>query len=86
MLMPLLFSNSLQTRRGIFQCEPILETLLIYYSSSRIMESPPTQDTGEGNRPVGALAMATAAVRHFEPTKGHSTHLSIRSNVLIRCI
>ena len=30
------------------------------------MESPPTEDPGEGNRPVGVLAMVAAAVSRFE--------------------
>lgn len=64
----LLLSDSvLQTRRGTFQSEPILETMLVYYSSSGIMESPPTKDPGEGSRPIGALAMVTAAVCHPIP-------------------
>ncbi|KAF9644454.1 hypothetical protein BDM02DRAFT_3131744 [Thelephora ganbajun] len=50
------------TRRGIFQLDPILETLLGYYSSSGIKEDPPTEDPGPGNRPLGILALATAAV------------------------
>lgn len=58
------FSNQpSQVRRGVFQCEPILETLLVYYSSYGIMRPPPTEDPEEGNRPIGALAMVTAAVR-----------------------
>ena len=36
--------------------------MLVYYSSSGIMESLPTEDPGEGNQPIGALAMVTAAV------------------------
>jgi len=38
-----------QTRRGVFQSDPILETLLSYYSSSSIMEEIPTEDPGPGN-------------------------------------
>jgi hypothetical protein len=53
------------TRRGVFQSDPILETLLSYHSSSGIMESPPTEDPGPGNRPIGVLALATAAVRYI---------------------
>ena len=55
--------HPIQTRRGVFQSDPILETLLSYYSSSGIMESLPTEDPGPGNRPLGVLALATAAVR-----------------------
>ena len=52
-----------QTRRGLFQSEPILGTLQVYYSAYGIMEDPPLKDPGVGNRPVGALALAAAAVR-----------------------
>jgi len=54
--------RSIQTRRGVFQSNPILETLLSYYSSSGIMETIPTEDPGPGNRPSGILALVTAAV------------------------
>ncbi|KAF9779254.1 hypothetical protein BJ322DRAFT_1113597 [Thelephora terrestris] len=50
------------TRRGVFQSDPILETLLSYYSSSGIMEAPTCEDPGVGDRPIGVLALATAAV------------------------
>ncbi|KAF9642059.1 hypothetical protein BDM02DRAFT_3194001 [Thelephora ganbajun] len=50
------------TRCGVFQSDPILETLLGYYSSSGIKEDPPTEDPGPGNRPLGILALATAMV------------------------
>ena len=52
-------------RRGVFQSDPILETLLSYYSSSGIMEPPPSEDPGPGNRPAGVLALVTAAIRHI---------------------
>jgi len=52
----------IQTRRGVFQSDPILETLLSYYSSSGIMELLPIEDPGSGNRPLGVLALVTAAV------------------------
>lgn len=59
---------STQTRRGVFQSEPILETLLLYYTSSwGIMEDPPTEDPGVGNRPLGILALVTAAVSDYTP-------------------
>lgn len=51
-----------QTRRGAFQSDPILETLLSYYASSGIMEPPPHEDPGVGNRPLGILALTAAAV------------------------
>ena len=51
-----------QTRHGLFQSDPILETLLGYYMSSGIKEDPPTEDPGPGNRPVGILALVTAVV------------------------
>lgn len=54
--------HSTQTRRGVFQSDPILETLLGYYSSSGVMEPPPTEDPGPGNRPLGILAVVSAAV------------------------
>ena len=54
-----------QTRRGVFQSDPILETLLSYYSSSGIMEPFPTEDPGSGNRPLGVLALVAAAVRYI---------------------
>jgi hypothetical protein len=41
-----------------------LETLLVYYSSFGIKESPPLEDPESGNYPVGALAIATTAVCH----------------------
>ena len=51
-----------QTRRGVFQSDPILETLLSYYSSSGIKEDPPSEDPGPNDRPLGILALVTAAV------------------------
>jgi hypothetical protein len=57
--------RSTQTRRGVFQSDPILETFLGYYSSSGVMESPPTEDPGPGNRPLGILAVVAAAVRYI---------------------
>lgn len=53
-----------QMRRGVFQSDPILETLLGYYSSSGIKEDVPTEDPGPGNWPLGVLALVTAAVSH----------------------
>jgi len=46
---PLLSERSIQTRRGAFQSDPILETLLSYYTASGIMEPPPLEDPGVGN-------------------------------------
>ena len=54
-------------RHGVFQSDPILETLLSYYSSSGIMEPIPAEDPGLGNQPLGVLALATAAVCHVLP-------------------
>ncbi|KAF9791047.1 hypothetical protein BJ322DRAFT_1104702 [Thelephora terrestris] len=59
------------TRRGVFQSEPILETLLVYYSSCGIMDATPVKDPGEGSRPIGALAMVAAAVE-----RAYRLHLS----------
>lgn len=39
--------------------------LLAYYSSFGIREPAPLEDPGEENRPIGALAMVTAAVSFF---------------------
>ena len=39
------------------------------------MESPPVRDPGAGNRPLGALAMVTAAVRCLEPIIHDSSYL-----------
>jgi len=71
--MPLLVSHPLtskhliQTRRGAFQSDPVLETFLSYYTSSNgIMELPPYEDPGIGNRPLGILALAAAAVRYIQ--------------------
>ncbi|KAF9778113.1 hypothetical protein BJ322DRAFT_1114359 [Thelephora terrestris] len=50
------------TRRGVFQSDPILAALLGYYTSYGIMEGPPSEDPGPGNRPMGILALASAAV------------------------
>lgn len=63
----ILFYNRLsercvQVRRGVFQSDSILETLLSYYSSSGIMEPIPTEDPGTGNRPFGIFALVTAVV------------------------
>ena len=55
----------------MFQSDPILETLLVYYSASGIMESPPTEDPGEGHRPIGALALVAAAVSRSEFGSSH---------------
>ena len=52
----------MQTRRGLFQSDPILKTLLGYYSLFGIKEDPPTEDPGLGNRPLGILALVSAAV------------------------
>jgi len=49
-------------RRGQFQSDPILGTLKSYYTSSGIMEDPPLEDPGTGYRPLGVLALASAAV------------------------
>ena len=51
----------------MFQSDPIMETLLVYYSVSGIMELLPIKDPGEGQHPIGALALATAVVclSHF---------------------
>jgi len=61
-IVPILPQCSIQVRRGVFQSDPILETLLSYYSSSGILEAIPTEDPGPGNRPSGILALVTAAV------------------------
>ena len=58
-----------QTRRGMFQSDPILETFRSYYSSSGIMEIPPTGDPGPVNRPLGILALVTAAVSFIRPLR-----------------
>lgn len=60
-------------RRGVFQSDPILETFLSYYSSSGIMETPPLEDPGVSNRPIGALALVAAAVCRV------SFHLALQS-------
>jgi hypothetical protein len=65
--------RSLQIRRGLFQSDPILGTLKAYYSSSGIMEEPPLSDPGAGERPMGVLALASAAVRLSWP---HQYYLS----------
>lgn len=52
------------------------------------MEPPPFEDPGVGNRPLGALALATAAVRHLRflvYVLIMLTQTCIRSNVLTRC-
>ena len=54
-----------QIRRGLFQSDPILETFLVYYSSFGVKEDPPTEDPGPGNRPLGILALVTAAVSYY---------------------
>ena len=58
----------MQTQCGVLQSDPILETFLAYYSSSGIMELPPHEDPGVGNRPCGVLALATVAVRTPHPS------------------
>lgn len=59
----LLPEHFIQTRRGVFQSDPILETFLSYYSSAGVMEPPPSEDPGPGGRPSAILALAAAAVR-----------------------
>jgi hypothetical protein len=54
-----------QTRRGVFQSDPILETLLSYYTANGIKEDAPVEDPGPGKRPIGILALITAAVSHY---------------------
>jgi len=50
------------------------------------MESPPPPgDPEEGNRPIGALAMVTAAVRHFSSIVQNSSNLRVRLSVLLGC-
>jgi hypothetical protein len=61
---PLPSECSVQTRRGVFLSEPILGTLCSYYSAYGIMEDPPLEDPGAGNRPMGILALVAAAVCH----------------------
>ena len=49
-----------QKRRGPFQSTPVLRALLMYFTSHGIRVQLPSKDTGH---PVGALALAAAAVR-----------------------
>lgn len=50
------------------------------------MESPPTGDPGEGNRPIGALTMVTAAVCHlFRLSHRNPTYLRTRLNAPTGC-
>lgn len=44
------------------------------------MESPPLEDPEEGNRPIGALATVTAAVRHPEFIMWNPSHLRINQS------
>ena len=66
----------MQMRRGVFQSDPILETLLNYYSSSGIMEPVPTGDPGPGNRPLGTLAVVTTAVLCSTPPLCRHTNIT----------
>ena len=77
-----------QTRRGVFQSDPILAALLGYYSSFGIMEDPPTEDPGPGNRPMGILALASAAVSYYSqclPGTAILTRSLGRFTALTRC-
>ena len=51
-----------QKRRGRFQSIPVLRAFSVYWSAYGIRKPIAPSDPGVGNRPVGALAMAAAAV------------------------
>ena len=53
-----------QKRHGAFQSIPVLRAFLVFYTSYGLHEQIPAMDPGVGNRPIGALALAAAAVRH----------------------
>ena len=51
-----------QKRCGAFQSIPVLRAFSVFYTSYGIPGQIPTGDPGIENRPVGALALAAAAV------------------------
>ena len=51
-----------QKRRGRFQSAPVLRAFSVYWSAHGIRQPITPSDPGKGNRPIGALAMAAAAV------------------------
>lgn len=51
-----------QKRRGRFQSIPILRAFSVYWTAYGIHAPVPPSDPGAGNRPIGTLAMAAAAV------------------------
>lgn len=60
-----------QKRHGRFQSFPVLKAFSVYWSTYGIRTAVVPSDPGEGNRPIGALAMAAAAV-----SLATSVHLS----------
>jgi len=56
-----------QKRRGPFQSVPVLRAFLMYFTSHGIQMRLPSDDPG---RPIGALALAAAAVGWFHLLSG----------------
>ena len=54
-----------QKRRGRFQSVPVLRAFSVYFSAHGIRTPIPQSDPGAGFRPIGALAMAAAAVSEY---------------------
>ena len=60
--------------------------MLCYYSSSGIMEPPAHEDPGVGDRPLGVIALATAAVRSISSFLHHGLIQTYsRLNVPTKC-
>lgn len=51
-----------QKRRGPFQSEPVLRAFSVYFTAHGIQAEIPSDDPGDGIRPIGALALAATAV------------------------
>jgi len=60
-----LVSLPFQTRQGLFQYQPILETMLNYYGKRGIKQYLPTKSS-RGNNPIGMLALVCTAVRSLQ--------------------
>ena len=70
----ILAKSTHQKRRGAFQSIPVLRAFSVFYTSYGISGQIPTGDPGVGNRPIGVLAIAAAAVCHPTSMPVFQTH------------
>ena len=56
--------STCQRRRGAFQSISVPRVFLVFYTSYGLHEPIPAMDPRVGNRPIGTLVLAAAAVHH----------------------